>query len=208
MSEAALVKGVVSRLRTAFGDSAGAHVFPSDDLKPPPGTSTFRTAPYCVTVGRASSVRGDTRSGDVNDQVYTLSVCVTAWLGHLPQDRQAHDIFSAAPNVTDPATAAPPSLFAQSSTAAEDTDGIAEVADQIIAHLAEDWDTVSACNAQLGGYDSDTNGFIEPFHNHAKGDAQNAGGDWVGSEDKVKNEVKTLTVTLSGMRRIRVRGTL
>ena len=208
MSASALVKGVVNRLRDALGDADGRHVFPSHDLRPPPGTSTFRAAPYVVTVGKCTSVRGDTKSGDCLDQVYSLSVCVTAWMGFSPQDRQAQDIFAVATDVTNPATGTAPNLWGQPAADTPVDDGMAEVAERIAVALNEDFATLTAANAMLGGYDATTNGFVEPFHQFSLGDVQEANGSWVGSDDKLAaGEVKTVTVVLSGARRIRVQGT-
>jgi hypothetical protein len=197
MSRRALALGVVDRLRSAFGDTDGLYVFKSDDLRPAAGDCSFRTGPFVVTVGRVSASRGPTQSGDVNDQVYTLQVCVTAWMGFSPWDRQG----SETAGDTDQ------SEFAQDPVEMTE-DGLEDVVEAIVTYLEEDWDTIVAVNANISGAGVTTNGFMEPFHQHSVGDIEDAPNKWVhadGSDDA--GTIKKLVVTMSGARRIRVRGT-
>ena len=197
MSKAALALGVVDRLRTMFNDTDGRFVFKSNDLRPPPAACSFRTAPFIVTVGRVSGNRGPSQGGDMNDTVYTIQVAITSWMGYAPWDRQALE------------TAGPTD---QSGFAQEDgtltEDGLEEVAEKIVAYLQEDFNTITAVNARISGAGTTTNGFCEPFHNHTIGDIEDPPNSWVHADGKDDaGTIKKLVVTLSGARRIRVRGT-
>lgn len=200
MSKRALALGVVDRLRSAFGDTAGEFVFKSDDLRPPPAACSFQTVPFILTVGSVSVQKGPTNGGDSNDQVYTLQVCVTAWMGYSPWDRQSLDTGGETDQTG----------FAQDGDVEETTEeGMESVADRVVTYLLEDWTTVQFVNARIPGAGVSTNGFVEPFHNPSIGDVEPAGNQWVHSDGKDDAQgIKKLVVTLSGARRIRIQGTL
>lgn len=212
MSERAAVLGVVDRIRQVPvqssvvppgglpADTDGWHVFASPDLRPPPAASSYTTAPYIVTVGKASSARGPTAGGDINDRVYTVQVCVTGWLGYAPLDRQAGEVYA-------PATDASP-FAEQAESAANDAYGLAEVADHLSVTLVEDYATLAACNARVPSAGTLANGFCEPFHQCSVGTVETVGADWVGADGQLPAaEVQRVIVTLSGLRRIRAQGT-
>lgn len=199
MSERAVTLGVVKRLRDAFGDSAGEFVHDAPDLKPPQAACSFRDSPFLVTVGRASSSPGPVGGGDADDQVYTVQVCVTAWLAYAPADRQGAELDGPVP---DP-------LFAEVDPPTDLQVGAKEVADRVKAYLIKSYPAIADMDSYIAGVNVTTNGFIEPFKTCTVGDAQPQPPSWIGSDDQSEaKEIWTVTLTLGGARRVRVQGTL
>lgn len=200
MSHRAIGLGLEDRLRAVFNDTDGRFVFFEPGLKPPPAACSFRTTPFVVTVGQISSSPGQIQGGDASDQVFTCQVCVTAWMAYAPQDRQGVEA-AGEPNADGGSTG-----FAAASTVVTE-DGVMDCADRIAAALVKTWPTVAALNARVYGVGTTTNGFVEPFGNASIGTLDDAPPAWVGSEQKGESGVKKITITLSGLRRIRATGT-
>jgi hypothetical protein len=134
----------------------------------------------------------------MNDLVYTLQVCVTAWMGWSPVDRQPLETGG----TTDQTG------FAQDPSS-DTEDGMELVAEKVVAYLQESWPAITAVNARIPGYGTTTNGFIEPFHSNSIGDMEDAPNSWVHADGRDDaGTIKKLIVTLTGARRIRVQGTL
>lgn len=200
MSHRAVGLGLQDHLRAALGDADGRFVFYQPDLRPPPAACSFRTAPFVVTVGQVSSSPGPAQGGDAYDQVFTCQVCLTAWMAYAPADRQGVEA-AGEPNADGGADP-----FAGDFTPATE-DGVLDAADRVGVHLAKSWAAVAAMNARIAGAGASIDGFVEPFHSVTVGPLDDAPPSWVGAEGRADaGEVKKVTLTLSGARRIRARG--
>lgn len=196
MSERALSLGCVKRIAEAIGDSDGHFVGYRPTLKPP-----FFSGQWFVSVGRTTSSRGKTTSGDVNDRVYTTQVCVTCKYGYAPDDR-APDEASAVLEEWD---------WGDYASLANSRPPILDLADRIGGLLIEDYGLVNDADTFIKNVGVDTNGFVEPFHQMTVGDIQTPGPAWCGGDGGGSDDattVETVTITLSGARRLRVLGTL
>lgn len=202
MSHRAVSLGIVDRLRDAIGDPDGRFVFHSPDLRPPPAACSFRDRPFIVTVGQTAASPGPIQGNDVSDWVYTAQICITAWMGYAPIDRQGGEVAGLEIGENDQ------SEFAQMAGAGSD-EGILDAADMIGVYLTKGYETVNAMNARIPGFGTTTNGFIEPFHTAAIGACEDAQASHVHAEGQLTaGEVKKVIITVSGARRIRPRGML
>jgi len=197
MSKRALALGIVARLRTIYDDMDGSHFGYQPKLMPPPASGQ-----WYVSVGRVSSAKGTTQSGDVNDQVYTVQIAITVKMGYAPEDRQGAELTRSAPDQdfagsTQPTTPGDWQL---------PSPGLEEFADEIVGYLLEDYTVLNVANTYIAGFGTTTNGFVEPFHNDSIGDVEEKPAGWVGWESADAGQVQAITVTMSGARRIRLRG--
>jgi len=200
MSERALSLGIAKHLRTLAGDTDGSRIGYQPDMKPPPASGQ-----WYISIGRPSSSRGPASGGDVNDRVYNVQVCLTLKLGYAPMDRHGHELANPA---SDPDFAGPLTPTTQETDWMPE-DGMLDFADKIAGYLIESYATINAANTFISGFGGTTNGFVEPFHQVSIGDVQSPGASWCygeGGDDA--GEVRTITISCSGARRIRARGTL
>lgn len=201
MSHRAVVLGIVDRLRDALGDPDGRFVFHSPDLRPPPAACSFRDRPFIVTVGQSSATPGPVGGYDASDWVYTAQVCLTAWVGYAPLDRQGGEL--AGLEVADNSQ----TEFAQLAGCGSD-EGILDAADIIAVALCKGYETVDAMNARIPGVGTTTNGFVEPFDRASVGPCEDAPATHVHAAGQLTaGEVKKVVITVAGARRLRHRGT-
>lgn len=193
MSERALALGIVKTLKDATGDSSGVYVGFRRHLRPVPMSGEF-----FISVGKLSSTRGPTLSGDVNDRVYTAQVCVTCRYAYAPEDRQDAEMSD---DLTD-------AEWAGLGTVVERRPKIMDLIDRACGVLIESYTVVSNCNTFIDGFNTTTNGFVEPAHQMVIGEIEPRPPSWVGGEGSdVAGSIESVTATISGWRRIRIRGT-
>lgn len=192
MSERALALGIVKTLRDATGDVDGIYVGYRRHLKPIPMVGEF-----FFSVGKISSTRGPTLSGDVNDRVYTAQLCLTCRYSYAPEDRQDLEMSD---ELTDDEWTL--------SQIAERRPKILDLIDRACGLLIESYAVVNNCNTFITGFNTTTNGFIEPAHQMVIGEVEPRPPAWVGGDGPdTAGSIESVTATISGWRRIRVRGT-
>lgn len=190
MSERAAVLGVVKRLRAIYADTDGTYVGFQPNMIPP-----FASGQWYISVGMCSSARGPAQSGDVNDRVYTMQVCITRKVAYVPHDRMGAEL-AQLDTLQD---------FAGPATPTEQTPpGIMEMADDICGALIEDYKTVNDCDTFLG---VDEESFVEPFHQCSLGQPDVRQMSWSGgaSGSSPAELTEVIMLTFSGLRRIRVK---
>jgi hypothetical protein len=156
---------------------------------------------WYVAVGQANIRRGRTQSGDVRDQEFTIQIGLTRKASYVPYDRLGAE--SDQPVSSDPSTASNGAIVGQV------WPGIVDMADNIAGLIEEDWDTMNYANGYIAGYSATANGFTEPFHQVSIGSVEDKPASWTHSDgDTRRGEIEFISVTASGARRMRVRGTL